>query len=83
MGNIEVRLGHSNIADIVLKKKSENTAAKKQKTLQKKKNKNPKHFLKAKKVFLLLKNLLVMQLKILNYQKQSIIEKNWCTIVTI
>ena len=57
MGDIEVKLGHSNIADVVLKE-SENTAAKKTKNIEEKK-KNTKHFLKAKKVFLLLKDLYI------------------------
>ena len=57
MGDIEVKLGHSNIADVVLKE-SENTAAKKNKKHRRKK-KNTKHFLKAKKVLLLLKDLYI------------------------
>ena len=53
--DVEIQLGHSNIADVVLKSIRKYCA--KKKTLQKKKNKNTKHFLKVKGVFLLLKNL--------------------------
>ena len=54
MIEIEIQLGHSNIADPVLKR-IRKYYGKKQKTLQKKKNKNTKHILKVKRVFLLLK----------------------------
>ena len=56
---IEIQLGHSNIADVVIKRIIK-YYGKKQKTLQKKKNKNKKHILKVKRVFLLLKNLHVI-----------------------
>ena len=59
MSDIEIQLGHSNIADPVLKR-IRKYCRKKQKTLQKKKNKNRKHILKVKRVFLLLKNLHVI-----------------------
>ena len=59
MSDIEIQLGHSNIADPVLKR-IRKCCRKKQKTLQKKKNKNRKHILKVKRVFLLLKNLHVI-----------------------
>ena len=54
MIDIEIQLGHSNIAYPVLKR-IRKYYGKKQKTLQKKKNKNTKHILKVKRVFLLLK----------------------------
>ena len=59
MSDIEIQLRHSNIYDIALKR-IRNYCGKKQKTLQKKKNRNIKHFLKMKQVFLLLKNLHVI-----------------------
>ena len=55
---VEIRLGHSNIANVVLKTIRKYCG--KKKTLQKKKKKNTKHFLKMKKVFLLLKSLYVI-----------------------
>ena len=61
MSNIEIQLRHSNIADVALRRIKNNYGKKKQKVLQKKiKHKNIKHFLKVKKVFLLLKNLHVI-----------------------
>ena len=59
MSDIEIQLGHSYIANVALKRIRKH-CGKKQKTLQKKKNKNTKHFLKVKKVFLLLKSLHVI-----------------------
>ena len=59
VSDVETQIKHSNICDIALKE-LESIVAKKQKTLQKKKNKNTKHFLKTKKVFLLLKSLHVI-----------------------
>ena len=56
MSDIEKQLGHSNIADVLLKR-IRKYCSKKKKTLQKKKKKNTKHFLKVKRMFLLLKNL--------------------------
>ena len=56
MSNIETQLGHSNIANVALKR-IRKYCGKKQKALQKKKKKNTKHFLKKKKVLLLLKSL--------------------------
>ena len=55
MSDIEKQLGHSNIADVLLK--NQKILQQKKKTLQKKKKKNTKHFLKVKRMFLLLKNL--------------------------
>ena len=52
MSDVKRQIGHSNIAGVALKIK--------QKTLQEKKNKNTKHFLKVKRVFLLLKSLHVI-----------------------
>ena len=60
MSDIEIKLGHSNIADPVLKRIRKWFGKKKQRALQKKKNKNTKHILKVKRVFLLLKNLHVI-----------------------
>ena len=59
MSDIETKLGHSNIDDVSLKR-IKRYCDKKQKTSQKKKKKNTKHFLKVKKVFFLLKNLHVI-----------------------
>ena len=59
MSDIETKLGHSNIDDVALKR-IKRYCGKKQKTSQKKKKKNTKHFLKVKKVFSLLKNLHVI-----------------------
>ena len=59
MSDIETKLGHSNIDDVSLKR-IKRYCDKKQKTSQKKKKKNTKHFLKVKKVFSLLKNLHVI-----------------------
>ena len=56
MSDIEIQLGHSNIANVALKR-IRKYCGKKQKALQKKKKKNTKHFLKKKKVLLLLKSL--------------------------
>ena len=58
MSDLEIQLRHSNIANFVLKRIRKYCG--KKKTLQKKKNKNTKHFLKVKEVFLLLKNLHVI-----------------------
>ena len=60
MSDIETQIKHSNIADAALKRIRNYCEKKKQNTLQKKKNKNIKHFLKVKQVFLLLKNLYVI-----------------------
>ena len=49
MSDIEIQLGHLNIADPVLKR-IRKYCSKKQKTLQKKKNKDTKHVLKVKKL---------------------------------
>ena len=56
VSDVETQIKHSNICDIALKR-IRKYCGKKQKTLQKEKNKNTKHFLKIKKVFLLLKKL--------------------------
>ena len=60
MSDIEIQLGHSNIAYVVLKRIRKYCSKKKKKTLQKRKNKNTKRILKVKRVFLLLKNLHVI-----------------------
>ena len=52
MGDIEVKLGHSNIADVVLKE-SENTAAKKTKNIEEKKKKYKTFFEGEKGVFII------------------------------
>ena len=57
--DLKTQIKHSNICDIALKR-IRKYCEKKQKTLQKKKKKNAKHFLKVKQVFLLLKNLHVI-----------------------
>ena len=59
MSDIKIQLRHSNICHIVLER-IRKYCEKKQKTLQKKKKKNIKHFLKLKQVFSLLKNLHVI-----------------------
>ena len=56
MSDIKIQLEYWNICDIALKRIRKYCG----KTLQKKKNKNIKHFLKVKQVFLLLKNLHVI-----------------------
>ena len=53
VSDLEKEIKHSNICDIVLKR-TKRIMAKKQKTSQKKKNKNVKHILKVKQVSLLL-----------------------------
>ena len=60
MSDVETKLGHSTIDDITLKRIRKYCGKKKQKTSQKKKKKNTKHFLKMKRVFLLLKSLQVI-----------------------
>ena len=65
--DVERQIAHSNITDVALKR-IRKYYVKKQKTLQKK-NKNTNHFLKVKRVFLLLKSLHVLKLSVLNYQK--------------
>ena len=57
MSDVEEQTKHSNIAGVVSRRIRKYYDKKKQKALQKKKNKNTKHILKVKKVFLLLKNL--------------------------
>ena len=59
MSDLETKIKHSNICDTSLKK-VENIVEKEQQTLQKKKNKNIKHFFEAKQVFQLLENLHVI-----------------------
>ena len=58
MSDIEIQLEHSSIADIVLKRIREH-CSKKKKHYKRRKRKR-KHFLKVKRVFLLLKNLHVI-----------------------
>ena len=60
MSDVEIQLGHSNVADVGLKRIRKYCGKKKQNILQKKKNKNTKHFLKVRRMFLLLKNLHVI-----------------------
>ena len=57
--NIEIQLRHSNIYHIALER-IRKYCGKKQKTFQKKKKKNIKHFWKVKQVFSLLKNVHVI-----------------------
>ena len=59
MSDIEIQLEHSSIADIVLKRIREHCSKKKKKHYKRRKRKR-KHFLKVKRVFLLLKNLHVI-----------------------
>ena len=59
MSDVERQIGHSNIANVALRI-IRKYCGKKTKTLQKKKKKNTKHFLKVKRVFLLLKSLHVI-----------------------
>ena len=56
MKDIKIQTNHTNIYNIALER-IRKYCGKKQKTLQKKKNKNIKHFLKEKQVLSLLKNL--------------------------
>ena len=56
MKDIKIQTNHTNIYNIALER-IRKYCGKKQKTLQKKKNKNIKHFLKVKQVLSLLKNL--------------------------
>ena len=56
MNEVEIQTNHTNIYNIALER-IRKYCGKKQKTLQKKKNKNIKHFLKVKQVLSLLKNL--------------------------
>ena len=56
MKDIEIQTNHTNIYNIALER-IRKYCGKKQKTLQKKKKKNIKHFLKVKQVLSLLKNL--------------------------
>ena len=62
MNDVKKQTRHLNIAEVVLgrTRKYEKNKKKKQKTLQKKKNKNIKHIFKVRQVFLLLKNLHVI-----------------------
>ena len=59
ISDIEIQHGHSNNADVVLKR-IRKYCGKKKKEHYKKRKKNTKHFLKVKRIFLLLKNLLVI-----------------------
>ena len=56
MKDIKIQTNHTNIYNIALER-IRKCCGKKQKTLQKKKKKNIKHFLKVKQVLSLLKNL--------------------------
>ena len=55
MSVVQEQTNHSNIADVVLRR-IRKYCGKKIKPLQKKKNKNTKHILRTKRVFLYLKN---------------------------
>ena len=59
MRDVEIQTNHTNIDDAALKR-IRKYYGKKQKTLQKKKKRNIKHFLKVKQVFSLLKKLRVI-----------------------
>ena len=59
MSDVKTQTKHSNIDDIALKR-IRKYCGKKTKDIQKKKKKNTKHFLKVKRVLLLLKNLHVI-----------------------
>ena len=59
MKDIKIQTNHTNIYNIALER-IRKYCGNKQKTLQKKKKKNIKHFLKVKQVFSLLKNLHVI-----------------------
>ena len=59
MSDVDTQTKHSNIAEVVWEELN-SILTKKQETLQKKKNKQTKHILTVKKVFLSLKNVHVM-----------------------
>ena len=59
MRDVEIQTNHTNIDDLALKR-IRKYCGKKQRTLQMKKKKNIKHFLKVKQMFSLLKNLRVI-----------------------
>ena len=59
MSDIEIQLGYSNIANVALKR-IRKYCGKKTKDIMEEENKSIKHILKAKQVFLLLKNLHVI-----------------------
>ena len=69
VSDLETQIKHSNICDIALKRIKKYYGKKNKKTSRKKKNKNIKHILKVKQVFLLLKSLHVIKLNVVNYQK--------------
>ena len=60
VSDIETQIKHSNICDVALKRIKKYYQKNPKKSSQNKKNKNTKHILKTKKVFLLLKNLNVI-----------------------
>ena len=64
VSDLETQIKHSNICDIALKRIKKYYGKKNKKTSRKKKNKNIKHILKVKQVFLLLKSLHVIQLNV-------------------
>ena len=68
VSDVKTQIKHSNVCDVTLKR-IKKYHGKKKKTSLKKKNKNTKLILKAKQVFLLLKNLRVISLSIANYKK--------------
>ena len=59
MSDIEIQLGHSSIADVALKR-IRKYCGEKTKDITEEEKQNTKHFLKVKRVFLLLKNLLAI-----------------------
>ena len=60
LSDVKTQSKHSNIAKVALRTNCKVLYQKKQKALPKKKNKNTKHLLKVKQVFLLMKNSLVI-----------------------
>ena len=79
---LKKKLGHSIIADPVLRK-IEDYFGKRVLYITEKEKQKYKSFFKAKKVFLLLKNLLMMKLKHVNCQNSLVLEKNWGIITII
>ena len=67
MSDLKTQIKHSNICDIALKR-IRKYCGKKTKDITEEKNKGIKH-LKVKQVFLLLKNLHMISLNVVNYQK--------------
>ena len=72
VSDLETQIKHSNICDIALKRIRKYCGKKKE--ITKEENKGIKHFLKVKQVFLLLKNLHLISLNVVNYQKPQNLE---------